>query len=67
MIDLIIKFFGIFIPKFLLCGSIFYFIYIIYIFFRCMKKQEKLSESLTEKEKQYFYIAITYIFTFILL
>lgn len=56
-----------FIPKFLLCGSIFYFIYIIYIFFRCMKKQEKLSESLTEKEKQYFYIAITYIFTFILL
>jgi hypothetical protein len=67
MIDLIIKFFGMFIPKFIFCGSIFYFIYVAYIFFRCMKKQEKLSESLTEKEKQYFYIAITYIFTFILL
>ena len=67
MIDLIIKFFGVFIPKFIFLGSIFYFVYVVYIFFRCMKKQEKLSESLTEKEKQYFYIAITYIFTFILL
>jgi hypothetical protein len=67
MIDLIIKFFGIFIPKFLLCGSIFYFIYILYIYFKCIRKEEKISDSLTEKEKLYFYLTITYIFTFILL
>lgn len=67
MIELIIKFFGVFIPKYVFFGSIFYFIYILYIFLRCMKKQEKLSESLTEREKQYFYLAITYIFTFIII
>jgi hypothetical protein len=60
-------FLGTFIPKFLLSGSIIYFMYIVYIFLRCMRKQEKLSESLTVKEKQYFYIAITYIFTYILI
>lgn len=67
MIELIIKFFGIFIPKFIFLGSIFYFVYTTYIFLKCIRKQEKLSESLTEKEKQYFYLTITYIFTYILL
>ncbi len=67
MIELLIKFFGTFIPKFMFCGSVFYFIYIMYIFFRCMRRQEKLSESLTQREKQYFYLAITYIFTFIII
>jgi hypothetical protein len=67
MIELIIKFFGIFMPKFIFLGSIFYFIYITYIFLKCIRRQEKLSESLTKGEKQYFYLIITYIFTYILL
>jgi hypothetical protein len=67
MIELIIKFFGIFMPKFIFLGSIFYFIYTTYIFLKCIRRQEKLSESLTKREKQYFYLIITYIFTYILL
>jgi len=67
MIGLIIKFFGIFLPKFIFLASIFYFVYTAYIFIKCIRKQEKLSESLTEREKQYFYLTITYIFTYILL
>lgn len=65
MTELIINFFN-FIPKFLFSGSIIYLVYIIYIFFRCIKKQEKLSEYLTQREKQYFYIALTYILTYLL-
>lgn len=65
--DLIVKFFGIFIPNFLLSASIIYFIYTMYIFIRCIRKQEKLSESLTTREKQYFYLAIAYLFTYILI
>lgn len=67
MIELIKLFFTVFLSKFLLCGSIFYVVYTIYIFLRCMRKQEKLSESLTEREKQYFFLAITYLFTYILI
>ena len=52
---------------FLFLGSLFFIIYISYVFFRCMRKEEKLSESLTKKEKEYFYLAITYIFTYIIL
>jgi len=67
MIDLIYTFFTIFLSKFLLCGSIIYFIFVCYIFLRCIKKQEKLSQSLSLRETQYFYLAITYIFTYILI
>lgn len=67
MTEIIIYFLNNFLPLFLFCGSFIYLIYIIYIFLRCMRKQEKLSESLTVKEKQYFYLAITYTITFILL
>jgi hypothetical protein len=67
MIELLIKFFSLFLPKFLLCGSIIYFLYILYIFIKCIRKQEKISENLTKKDKIYFYLTITYIFTFIIL
>ena len=67
MIELIIKFLGVFMPKFIFLGSIFYFVYVAYIFIKCIRKQEKISVSLTEKEKQYFYLTITYIFNYILL
>jgi hypothetical protein len=67
MINLITTFFTIFLSKFLLWGSIVYFIYVLYIFFRCMNRREKLSESLTLREKQYFYFAITYLLTYIFL
>ena len=64
--DLIIKFFGTSIPHFFLSASIVYFVYTMYIFIRCIRKQEKVSESLTQREKQYFYLAITYILTYLL-
>jgi len=67
MIELLIRFFSLFLPKFLLCASITYFLYILYIFIKCIRKQEKISENLTKKDKIYFYLTITYIFTFIIL
>jgi hypothetical protein len=66
MIELINNFFTEFVSKYLFCGSIFYIIYTIYIFLKCVRKQEKLSESLTQMEKQYFFLAITYLFTYLL-
>jgi hypothetical protein len=65
--ELILYFFSKFLPLFLFLGSIIFIVYISYVFLRCMRKQEKLSESLSKREKQYFYLAITYIFTYILL
>jgi hypothetical protein len=67
MTELITFFLGNFLPIFLFCGSLIFSIYVLYIFIRCIIKIEKLSESLTEKEKQYFYLAITYLLTFIIL
>jgi hypothetical protein len=67
MTELIIHFLGSFLPVFLFCGSLLFSFYVLYIFIRCIIKIEKLSESLTEKEKQYFYLAITYLLTFIII
>lgn len=67
MIEIIIFFLKVFMPKFLLSASITYFLYILYIFIKCIRKQEKISENLTQKDKTYFYLTITYIFTYILL
>jgi hypothetical protein len=66
MIDLITKFFN-FLPLYLLMCSIFYHIYIFYIFVKCIRKQEKLSENLTKKDSFYFFLSISYIFTYIFL
>jgi hypothetical protein len=65
--ELILYFLSKALPLFLFLGSLFFIIFISYVFLRCMRKQEKLSESLTKTEKQYFYLAITYIFTYIIL
>jgi len=67
ILQLIAHFLGTFLPVFLFSASILFTLYILYIFVRCIRKTEKLSESLTEREKQYFYLTITYIFTYILL
>jgi hypothetical protein len=67
MTELIVNFLGSFLPVFLFCSSLIFTFYVLYIFIRCIIKTEKLSESLTEKEKQYFYLAITYLLTFIIL
>lgn len=65
--ELILYFFSKFLPLFLFLGSTIFVIFVSYVFLRCMRRQEKLSESLSKTEKQYFYLAITYIFTYILL
>jgi hypothetical protein len=65
MIELITFFLGTFIPKFLFSTSIIYNIFIIYTFLKCIRKQEKLSENLTKKDSLYFFLSISYIFTYI--
>jgi hypothetical protein len=64
--EILIKFFN-FLPLYLLMCSIFYNIYIIYVFIKCIRKQEKLSENLTKKDSFYFFLSISYIFTYIFL
>lgn len=65
--QLLAYFLGTFIPMFLLSGALFFLLYVLYIFVRCIRKTEKLSEALTKQEKQFFYLSITYILTSILL
>ena len=67
MIELITFFLGVFIPKFLFCASLLFNAHIVYVFLKCIRKQEKLSENLTKKDNLYFFLSITYIFTYIFL
>jgi hypothetical protein len=67
MIAIIIFFLKVFMPKFLLSASIFFNIRIIYTCLKCINKQEKLSDNLTKKDNLYFFLSITYIFTYILI
>jgi hypothetical protein len=67
MIEILIFFLKIFIPKFLFSASILFIIRIIYTFLKCIRKQEKLSDNLTKKDNLYFFLSITYIFTYILI
>lgn len=67
MTQLLNIFFTFFLPKFLLVSSIVFSIYIMYIFIRCIRKTQNLSEALSKTDKTYFYLAISYIFTYILL
>jgi hypothetical protein len=65
MIDLLITFFKLFIPRFLFWSSIFFNMYIIYTFIKCIRKEEKLSDNLNKKDSFYFFLAITYLFTYL--
>lgn len=67
MIELLIFFFKTFIPMFLFWASMFFNVYVTYTFLKCIRKQEKLSENLTKKDNFYFFLSITYIFTYIFL
>jgi hypothetical protein len=67
MTELITFFLGAFIPMFLFWASLFFNVHIIYTFLKCIRKGEKLSENLTKKDNFYFFLSITYIFTYILL
>jgi hypothetical protein len=67
IVQLIAYFLGAFLPVFLFSASILFTLYILYIFVRCIRKTEKLSEAITQREKQYFYLTISYIFTYILI
>jgi hypothetical protein len=67
MIELLGFFLGAFIPMFLFWASLFFIVYVLYTFLKCIRKREKLSESITKKDNFYFFLSISYIFTFIFL
>jgi hypothetical protein len=65
MIKLLEFFLGAFIPMFLFWTSLFFIVYVLYTFLKCIRKGEKLSENVTKKDNFYFFLSISYIFTFI--
>jgi hypothetical protein len=67
MIELLEFFLGAFIPMFLFWTSLFFMVYVFYTFLKCIKKGEKLSENITKKDNFYFFLSISYIFTYIFL
>jgi hypothetical protein len=67
MIKLLEFFLGAFIPTFLFWTSLFFIVYVLYTFLKCIRKGEKLSENITKKDNFYFFLSISYIFTYIIL
>ena len=67
MIELLGFFLGAFIPMFLFWATLFFIVYVLYTFLKWIRKGEKLSENLTKKDNFYFFLSISYIFTYIFL
>jgi hypothetical protein len=64
MMTIINNFFN-FIPYYIFWGTIFFNIYILFIFIRCVNKREKISDSLSNMEKISFLLTISYFFAYI--
>ena len=67
MINLLKLFISVFIPKFILIASIIYLLFIVFIFFRCFVKKENINDFISEKEKLFFFLSITYTLTMIII
>jgi hypothetical protein len=67
MIKLLEFFLGAFIPMFLFWASLFFIVYVFYTFLKCIRKREKLSENITKRDNFYFFLSISFIFTYIFL
>jgi hypothetical protein len=67
LLGLLEFFLGAFIPMFLFWTSLFFIVFVLYTFLKCIRKREKLSENITKKDNFYFFLSISYIFTHIFL
>jgi len=67
MISLLKFFISVFIPKFLLVASVLYIFLILFIFIRCFVNKVNINDLIEDKEKLFFFSALTYTLTLIFL